>query len=67
MFEKCIDMKERRVYYSDKGFRTCVLQIGGLEMDYKHITMQMLRKIKNEGAWKKIYTLVKVLLEQQGD
>lgn len=36
-------------------------------MDYKNVTLQMLKKIKSNEAWKKIYTFVKVLLEQQGD
>lgn len=36
-------------------------------MDYKNVTLQMLKKIRSVEAWKKIYTLVKVLLEQQGD
>ena len=36
-------------------------------MDYKNATLQMLKRIKSVETWKKIYTYVKVLLEQQGD
>lgn len=36
-------------------------------MDYKNITLQMLKRIHSNETWKKIYTFVKVLLEQQGD
>lgn len=36
-------------------------------IDYKNVTLQMLKKIKSNDTWKKIYTFVKVLLEQQGD
>lgn len=34
---------------------------------YKRVAYQMLRKIHRPDFWKKIYTYVKVLLEQQGD
>lgn len=36
-------------------------------MDYKRVTLQMLKRIRGENTWKKLYTFVKVLLEQQGD
>lgn len=36
-------------------------------MDYKNVTLQILKKIRGNEAWKKIYTFVKVLLEQQED
>lgn len=36
-------------------------------MDYKRATLQMLKRVKDINIWKKIYTYVKVLLEQQGD
>ncbi len=35
--------------------------------DYKRATFQMLKKIRRKDFWIKIYTYVKVLLEQQGD
>lgn len=35
-------------------------------MNYKNVTLQMLKKIRSIEAWKKIYTLVKVLMEQEG-
>lgn len=34
-------------------------------MDYKSITLQMLKRLRDEKAWKKLYTFIKVLLEQQ--
>ncbi len=36
-------------------------------MDYKNATLQMLKRIKNEKIWKKIYSFVKALLERQED
>lgn len=33
-------------------------------MIYKRVTLQMLKRIQDENLWKKIYTYVKVLLEQ---
>ena len=36
-------------------------------MDYKEVTLQMLKKLHDINSWKKLYTFVKVLLEQQGD
>ena len=39
----------------------------GIHMDYKRVTLQMLKRLLGEIAWKKLYTFVKVLMEQQGD
>ena len=36
-------------------------------MDYKRVTLQMLKRLRGEIAWKKLYTFVKVLMEQQAD
>lgn len=34
---------------------------------YKRATMQLLNKVHSTELWRKIYTYVKVLIEQQGD
>ncbi len=36
-------------------------------MDYKRTVLQMLKRLQSVEAWKAVYTLVKVLLEQRGD
>lgn len=33
-------------------------------VNYKNATLQMLKRIQDKEVWKKIYTFVKVLLEQ---
>ena len=33
--------------------------------NYKRATIQMLKRLKKDKFWKKLYTYVKVLLEQQ--
>lgn len=35
--------------------------------DYEKIVYQMLKRVQNQKIWKKIYTVLKVLLEQQED
>lgn len=35
--------------------------------DYKNIVLQMLKRLRGEDTWRKLYTYVKGLLEQQED
>lgn len=60
---KILEMYHRIVYNQEQTFDF----EGGVHMNYKEVTLQMIKKLHDINSWKKLYTFVKVLLEQQGD
>lgn len=64
---KVLENYKEKLYYRFKetNIRSKIKE--GIHMDYKRVTLQMLKRLRGEIAWKKLYTFVKVLMEQQGD
>lgn len=72
MFEKNIEILYELYYNSSKQMFCFSLprekEVHNMEnYDYEKIVYQMLKRVQNQKIWKKIYTVLKVLLEQQED
>lgn len=62
---KILEMYHRIVYHFNQEQMFNLRE--GVHMNYKEVTLQMIKKLHDINSWKKLYTFVKVLLEQQGD